>query len=378
MCWSYQVAGAFALAECIVLAYLWRRNALFDRHNAVLHLPVVLQEAIQAALWPYVRPLAPSDPQGHDVIPDAAVPWGAPARHQCGLGNRVGSFAIIVVVAGLGAWFFACVLQECAVHNATLRLLDEDADDNNADDDGNINMINVGGDDRAAGKNKKDLHWRRLMGRIPSLDEGPTALPLHVMGQTASGIHAALCLYCAYVFFWAYDPDANPETFAQNWIAVCTTRGEHGHQIWPMLTAANWWVKALRAGAYLTFCGGYEALPRPSILPFMFGVLAPCTLLFYLFLGDEWGSVWCWTGSMMVCAYVVEPRLCRQHHVFDRAYLDRSDRAARLRAQAGWVFRFAWGRLESWPLGSRAGRGGLDLRPWHDQMKTPAAGTADV
>ncbi len=54
MCWSPTVSLAFALGETIALLFLWRRRARFDRDNVLLHLPLVVQEVLQALLWPHV------------------------------------------------------------------------------------------------------------------------------------------------------------------------------------------------------------------------------------------------------------------------------------------------------------------------------------
>ena len=54
MCWCADVSAAFAVAEWAGLAWLWRRDAAFDRPFAVALSPIAAQEALQLLLWEHV------------------------------------------------------------------------------------------------------------------------------------------------------------------------------------------------------------------------------------------------------------------------------------------------------------------------------------
>ncbi len=54
MCWCADVSAAFATAEWLSLAWLWRRNRTFDRPFAIALSPIAAQEAVQWLLWEHV------------------------------------------------------------------------------------------------------------------------------------------------------------------------------------------------------------------------------------------------------------------------------------------------------------------------------------
>ena len=51
MCWSTEVAAAASACEAVVLIYCWLRNEMNDRRHVVGHIPILLQEVVQAVLW---------------------------------------------------------------------------------------------------------------------------------------------------------------------------------------------------------------------------------------------------------------------------------------------------------------------------------------
>ena len=79
MCWSRDVAGAFAVAEAAVLAYLCVRNRLYDRRNVLFHMPLGLQGLRQARRWPNVE--RPRDyAAGWEDVAISYVRRAAPSR----------------------------------------------------------------------------------------------------------------------------------------------------------------------------------------------------------------------------------------------------------------------------------------------------------
>ena len=94
MCWSAEIAFSFAIAEGLALAYIWCRNRHFDRVNALVLLPVMLQELVQGFLWPHVT-----------VARNLELGWDDPGLHNCSSANRIYSYLIVVVVCGIPTWF---------------------------------------------------------------------------------------------------------------------------------------------------------------------------------------------------------------------------------------------------------------------------------
>lgn len=74
-------------------------------------------------------------------------------------------------------------------------------------------------------------------------------------------------------------------------------RPELASEVWPMVVFRHWSLRALAALSYVAVAGGFNLLPRPSLVFALFRMCGlPLVALLYLTLGDEWGSVWCWTA----------------------------------------------------------------------------------
>merc|ERR1712159_362518 len=82
------------------------------------------------------------------------------------------------------------------------------------------------------------------------------------------------------------------------------------------------WLKLFGATAYLFIGGGFQLIPKPGYLPISLNILALFTVVLYLCLGDEWGSVWCWLASCLCVLYLFEPMLFRRFRVFDAEALE--------------------------------------------------------
>ena len=200
------------MMELLVLTYLWLRNELFDRPNALLHLPVVLQEAGQAMLWPHVTRER-----------NAALGFSDPAIHLCSASNTAWSFAVMVPVILIGPWFMQCTLWECTAHNRKLEQL------------------------KISGTDKKDaISWRVLVGEVKKDWKDGLVWVYHLYLKG----YAVVLLFFSFFFFIA--PGADPQAFTVSatihsegnhiqlshpnnstvpWVARCTSRGPYGHQV---------------------------------------------------------------------------------------------------------------------------------------------------
>lgn len=114
MCWSENISIAFALFEAAAILYLCLRNDQFDRFGAVLGIPLLLQEVLQAFLWRHIG-----------LSPDT-----------CDDRNRLLSFLVVLVVCSI-AFTVSLVSrrswtlihhQAHATPESTLALTDADAD----------------------------------------------------------------------------------------------------------------------------------------------------------------------------------------------------------------------------------------------------------
>jgi len=100
---------------------------------------------------------------------------------------------------------------------------------------------------------------------------------------------------------------------------LCTTVGPHHHQAWPPYLGRH---VDLQPGLDIVFFSLYWMLPVGSLVLFrrpmwitvslcaiMFGTMVPC-LLWYS--GEELGSVWCWSCSMLLAMALLVPRIQRE------------------------------------------------------------------
>ena len=282
MCWSQQVALAFAVIQTAVLLFLVARNSHFDRHNAVFHLPLLLQEAVQALLWPHV-----------DHTRDLAKGWHDPGLHTCSASNTRYSFLIAVVVAAVPLHCFFCAAAGVREHNAILQSTDE-----------------------------PPPTWRRYVGLLP-FDRA------FFVRKASAFVGMYLTILAA--LGWSH---FRPEDTACAWCSArCTTKGPWGHQIWSMMVYRHRVDEFIMAAVYFGSAGMFSRLVRPSLTIFALGgPLATCFVVFYLVAGPEAGSVWCWSTFTLCAVYLVEPRLIDRFGVVSDALINPSDEANELRA----------------------------------------------
>jgi len=292
MCWSAAVSQCFAAVELIICAYLWYRQRHFDRDNALLHLPLVLQEGLQALLWSHV-----------DSARNYSLGWDDPSLHMCSHANTRYSYLIVVIVGGVPAWFALRVAREVKEHNAAVL---------------------------------RGVKWRRLMGPIPSLFSCRRS-------KTYLGIYIVAA--CGFAYLWLYLPAGSSD-----WFARCTTRGTWGHQIWPMLVCRWKWLEIAMAVFYYMQGGEFKQLPRPALLvPLLSKPLSLLAVVCYAVMGPEAGSVWCWSASCLCFAYLIEPYLIDALGILDLSYIDDSEEANERRRSMKashparyWTFNYMW------------------------------------
>ncbi|CAK0881108.1 unnamed protein product [Prorocentrum cordatum] len=305
---------------------IFARNSLYDRANAIFHLPVVAQEVLQALLWPHVE----------------AEEGGA----TCGAANRGLSLAVTFVVVGLP--LYSALLAKFT-QTAVIRLLDARAAEQlergacptghplapfwtdvphyycsvcgreelpldhpmrgcrRCDFDACGACCEAAAARAAAGpRPRREPAWVRLL-------LGPRPQPwvpqvTHALRRTTSRLIFVTGWLLVIAMLGMHrrifgDPGLEPE----GGILAgprCTTRGPHGHQVWPMMVHGRGWMRMGVGLVYMAFGGGFAFIPKPSYMPFALSILAWTVMALYWLLGDEWGSVWCWLASCL-CAVIL-------------------------------------------------------------------------
>jgi len=96
----------------------------------------------------------------------------------------------------------------------------------------------------------------------------------------------------------------------------CTTAGPWGHQIWPFLVVNPWPLRILLCAIHLAFYCGFITISLVEVkfesvaLGGFFAIYSLPPVL-YLFIGNEWGSFWCFSASLICPFYLLEPTLLR-------------------------------------------------------------------
>jgi len=256
---------------------------------------------------------------------------------SCSAANRALSFAVLLVVCGLPLWF--CLVSRVQ----RLLLFPLPAHYPSA-------PAWLGFARRALG-----LHGRWL--------ERWPRRTVPVVHDKFAGVHASWCLIflCATAAYFALrlagigSAGEEDESLLGTLLGgpVCTTRGDRGHQVWPMVVFRHWSLRALAALSYVAVAGGFNLLPRPSLVFALFRMCGlPLVALLYLTLGDEWGSVWCWTASCTCALYLAEPGVMQRHHILQRQALRPGEAGHAARLRGGAPFLLAWGHVRT------------EMRPW--------------
>jgi len=327
------VAAAFSIIELAVLCALCLRNRYFDRANALFHLPLVVQEGLQALLW---------------LTIDSAT-----GERECSDNNRLLSWVLTCIVGGFPLWNAGVAhLQRLILFplpvTATPRL-----------------QSCLGRIRRYLGlRGSWTDEWPRA--RVPvwldALRCGTLCWGLGIWvagsvvvvgrnwdwGSPSMGL--ASDDYSLYAWFhWCF---MGP---------YCTRAGPHGHQIWPFVVFPHWTLKFAACGLYLSIVGSFNLLARPSFAFAAISLLGvPSVLLLYLLVGDEWGSVWCWLASMSCVIYLFEPWLIETHRALDPELLQPTLESDERRRTAGLGFMLAWKHAPQ------------DLLPWADLLRSEA------
>lgn len=229
MCWGLQPTLCFVVGELGVLVVLFLRNQGNDRTNAFAHMPIFLQEVVQAAIWIILE----------------AEPGSA---GTCSGANMALSLSEAGLVGFVPGWF---------------------------------------------------LLWSSLC--------------------TASVGDGRRCR--AYVLLWGvYTILAVIALIFLQMLGICplcTVSGPWGHQIWPFLVIKPWILKLFLMGAHgLVYisCVALAMLHVRKHGSVAIGLVTVwwCPPIAYLVIGDEWGSFWCFSASVMCVFYLFEPCLLRR------------------------------------------------------------------
>ncbi|CAD7940368.1 unnamed protein product [Amoebophrya sp. A120] len=424
MCWSPQVAGGFAFAETLILIYLYRRNWLFDRSNVYFQIPLVLQEILQALLWPFVERTRMGNYWWEAT-------WEDPALHRCSYANSVLSWLIAVVVNGTMVVWQMHINWEHQNHDKQLQ-------SGTAPDW----LVRVGplNDSKRVGQYGRSRRaalqlvlrcWGvfviflgyfllidnpNLMRRVvdtsseltsnsrsgvdlaaavpsPTAAGAPSAPNGVLLGSSAGHIDQADGISAVVPGGAPVDLSAAAlsEVLMTSggeglWVARCTSRGPFGHQVWSMVAWPYKVIELFFCTAYTAMAGAFNILTRPSLIPYAFQHINTYCFFVYLLLGAEAGSVWCWWASCLCLVYLVEPYLLKYGNCLDCAYLDRSPEAQKWRTtdwRETWqqtqseadrqnvlkrqVFGWVWDRFDD-----------LGLSPWREEQKRGDVGSADV
>jgi len=286
MCWSAEVSLGFALAEFAILAYLWHRNQNYDRTNALLHVPIALQELGQFAIWLHIAP-SPPFPEGNSLLQWATC--GSPA---CSSQNKTWTFATMAVVGAVPLWI--TLVANFALTPSGVKLL-------------------AG---KAPAGPPLTICWKQ---------RGKMAAQNALLYTASASAYFALAL-----FYWSEDD-----------FPRCTCAGPHSHQIWPITTIPNRLIRAMVGIGYFLVGGGFALLPHPSLVPSAFRYINLSMPFLVCFYGSEWGSVWCWASSMLCLIYLFEPCIFRRHKVLDKDAL----RPTGQHLRESFMFQLAHGHL---------------------------------
>lgn len=210
---------------------------MHDRRHVIGHLPIWLQEVVQAILWTQMNT--------------------KDTERRCLLSNRMLSFAITVIVHAVPVAFAVKAWVGMQYNPGTLSLAG-----------------------RAFRKRLKLVMRQALIWAI--------ALPLITGALMLNGV----------------------------WIHVCTVRGPHGHQIWPLVMLpvpsgieyAFAFRLAMWAAYFMVVSRPMYMDPAPDFAVAAFNIVGPFTVVsLVLWLGDEWGSSWCFLASLLCIFYLVSP-----------------------------------------------------------------------
>lgn len=253
---SARIAGSFVAGESALLAFIVHRNTRNDRANALLHVPFLVQEALQVVLWPCIGD-----------SPDS-----------CSELNRWLSFGVCLVIFAVPGWMTTVHIclwdeRECGILEVLLNRF--------------MDMI----------------PWN-MKGATDRTDTGYVACKLLrrvlMVNLLLSGIFYVVTIS---VIGLAMRKGSWPS---------CTYSGPWGHQVWPVYLGP-WWATAMIvscfAGLFSLVLLGYfnrgDSVVVPAFL-FLGGPLF-AVLCFLMSNPPEYGSVLCSFASGMVVLYLLEP-----------------------------------------------------------------------
>jgi len=303
-----------------VVVYLIRRNSVYDRINAMMWLPMVLQEVVQTGLWMVL------DESNHGNLCGFFSP------------NFALSTVEMMLVTGLGMWWshllhllYAILLMQAAGMTET---------------ESNPIM-----DFFDCGREQFTKVWPK-----PALLRSPYGRVKTGVVQTG-GFLFFMCFYHTIRAFYsrkAYWEGSYFESIVPG--PTCTTVGPKGFQIWPMIVFEHWMLKYVYVILFGFSVSIYNLLPNPSFMPAVIECFGAIGALLFFTIGDQWASVWsCAVGVGCVTA-LVEPWLFHTFRILDPEALAPEGEALR----QGPAFKMAWHRFIV-----------FKFTPWDDAPSAP-------
>jgi len=108
-------------------------------------------------------------------------------------------------------------------------------------------------------------------------------------------------------------------TQALGWSPRCTVAGPMGHQIWPFVSIKPRFLVFLNVCVYDgLLCTSLAMTRHVTVVPAGLAAVGFLPVLLFAVMGDEWGSFWCFSASLLCVLYLIEP-LILEHHFVDRA-----------------------------------------------------------
>ncbi len=307
MCWSRDVTLFFVILELSCMALLGCRG---ERWMLVFMTPLVLQEAVQYAIW-----LSVEAGESAGLAPRSCTPANT-------YWSLIEQFVVICVTPLLWrVWSQRSIRTWSDAMRLALARERETARTQPAEESA-----------------------AKVADGSSIEEEGASLLSVHVdesdIDAMATRLHGALMPWALLVAFCgACIGVTNWLVAAGQWTPFCTLRGPRGgHQLWPFiqppLPAAidhiilRWLVHGALAFGYLltlsTPLAAYrgeasaEDTVRRGWLPVqLLGALGPLFIVpLWLLYGMEFGSVWCWLASTTIVGAVVEPWLIAWAHAW--------------------------------------------------------------
>lgn len=242
MCWSWEVSLSFSLFEFLCIWLLYRRNKFLDRNLATLQIPVAVQEFIQFVIWS----VAVDDNNNNDGT--------------CSALNKSLTYIQLFVIMSIPVYYSYFYVFKTYKNEI-----------------------------------ESSKHLKQVSIRLKSLK-------IHMIVQ--------IIFYAVYCLTSIFDDVLNNNSSNENSTRMmhCTYVTKSGHLLWLWLdynVVFEKIVSYLSVFFYL-LSAMFSVLFRPmwiALPPCIYSVIS--ALLFRIYSGREWGSLWCWACAVLVLWYIV-------------------------------------------------------------------------